>query len=204
MGAKLVTHYTVGSTRDVDAMDPPVPEATRQPRLSKIVAGEWYLDPEPDSSLTEIRRITKGLPVEALSVFNRQGEILFAPLVGEPDGVFIDRCIRDLRDRIVTHNHPRCTMLSHHDLLSAIDADMARIEAVCADGTIMAWDRPDAGWPDREKALQAVRTAFRRAAAKAKTGRSAREEIRKQFDRTLGDARVFGQKALKVSISTTG
>ena len=93
-------------------------------------------------------------------------------------------------------------MLSPSDLLSAIDADMARIEAVCSDGTIMAWDRPAAGWPDREEVLRSLKTAFLRASEKANKGANAREAIRRQFDRSLGDEQVFGPKALKVAIST--
>ena len=131
------------------------------------------------------------MPLEVLSVFDAEGRLLYAPLIGEDRTVDATLFLTFLRDRTVTHNHPTGTMLSPQDLIVAIEANMARIEAVCPDGTIMAWERPTEGWPDRNDALQTCRTAFLRASKKAKIGSNARDEIRSSLIEASGIVRCL-------------
>lgn len=137
--------------------------------------------------------------MEILGVADPIGILVFAPLIGEASSVDVSFFRVALRGRIVSHNHPRGTMLSRDDLREAIDGNLLRIEAVMPDGEIMAWNRPAGGWPDVAGALRAYGVGFIRATKGAKGRTLTRDEVRKQIDRALKAA--LGDAAPVVDVS---
>ena len=138
-------------------------------------------------------------PREVLAAAEASGRLLYAPLVGEANEVDVSAFRFLLRGRIVSHNHPHGTMLSLGDLRVAIDCNVLRIEALGPDGEILAWNRPEAGWPEEDTATRAYIVGFNRAARAAKTRAATRDELRAQVDRAF--AKTLGPEILRIEVS---
>jgi len=110
------------------------------------------------SALEQVERQIRWLPIEHAFVFATDGTLLLTATNDSPDSVaFSLEQIPQLRDAVLTHNHPGGRSLSEDDLLLAMDADLAQIRAVTA--THRYWiTRPLQGWTPQLKIR--VRTAL--------------------------------------------
>lgn len=167
------------------------PDTTEDPPLPTVGVGRDYLSTPKGRTLEDLAEEIRKYDREVVVIGSQDGEVLFAPVVGQRDEINVTGMTHEFKDRVILHNHPAATGISSRDLNVAIYSDAARIDAVLPDGRIYSVARPDGGWPEENPVALAAHAAWNRWSNRRSPGwnrRHAWNEYTKELNRALAKA----------------
>ena len=122
-------------------------EMTGWPAIKAYPLSGQEIEKPVDNIIQNVERKIVGLPHEEAFLIDEYGRILHHAK-GEQDEVDLGReWDKELKNRIVTHNHPDNSAISPPDVFNAINSDLRQIRAV-SDKYVHQVTRPKNGWPN--------------------------------------------------------
>jgi SPP1 gp7 family putative phage head morphogenesis protein len=129
---------------------------------------------------------------ESAHIFTNEDTLLFSRKGTRTEVAFSGADVAQMKDTILTHNHPLGTAFSYADIQLAFSGDLTEIRAIgrAADGTDVLYRlrRPAAGWSSDElpHIVAAYKTVWRRLEAEARAdvqaGRKTVEQVRTEHN----------------------
>lgn len=182
----------------------PIPDhlISTKPRLPVLREGAEHLDLNPETTIEEFRRTVARFDREVLAIFDENGRLTHAPIVGVADEVEVESFGRALQGRYVAHNHPSGAPFSFDDLAVMAARNLRGMEAIGPERVFVAL-KPAEGWPNMSDVKRDWNTAKQRA---LKTGHDLRGKYRvqaRELQKLLANKERHGDRAIIIAVEAT-
>lgn len=177
----------------------PIPDdlISTTPRLPVLREGAEHLDLSPETTIEEFRRTVARFDREVLAIFDENGRLTHAPIVGLANEVDIRGLENSLRDQYVAHNHPSGATFSLNDFAVMSANGLQGMEAIGPQGTFVVM-RPESGWPPVKKVQEDWERARRRAERKGHDRRWKYRAQAAELRRLLADEERYGDQSVTI------